>query len=693
MGHFRFIATIALSISAYLSADQQLLECDHCELSVRPVHLGVRHIQSGGVGYDKGYSSLDLFITPFSHHESVLFLDLRGHRFTNGKFAANGGLGFRYPYLKRGVIYGANIFYDYRRSNNSSYNQLGMGAEILGRVWSFRANGYLPYGKRVRNRSYSFHRFSGHTLQLKERARRSLAGADAEIEARIFTYRDMKAYLAAGPYFYRGEHSRNASGGKARLTARISDIASLSAVASYDRLFHFNFQGEIGLTFALGKKRRVLKKNSRKRQSRECNFAQQLLEKLDRPVQRNEIIVIGKQRRIFVAKDPFSGAPFHFIHVNNSNSSAGSGSFESPYSTLLSAQNGSKPGDFLYVNAGTRTFIGMNQGITLQNNQKFLGSGMDQLVRTDRGFITLPAMTPGVKPTITNINSLGDGITLANNNRVSGFNISGPLGHGIIASGLSSGSVIQHNDIIDSGGGGGDQAGVRIILTPGTILSGTMEIGHNLISSDNAGNDGILIDNVGGTGNTGLKINIHHNKIVGNPDDGIEILRLAGMTGDYFLSGNISHNLIQGNGDIGIIVEGPGQPAIVLDLTVDSNSVLTNGDGGIFFPLARGRLNVTNNFSGSNGDKGIFIQTTGSDNLVGRVNGNRVSNNGDNFSLEIESDSSSTMNIEFKNNVVTAPNEILFDVNNTSIIRAQVSGNDGNFSTEVSPGAEFILVP
>lgn len=661
-----------------------------CKLSIHPLRIGIRHIQSGGVGYDKGYSSIDLFWTPYSQQDTLLFLDARGHRFTNGRYAANVGMGFRYPHLASGFAYGANFFYDYRRNNEHNFNQLGVGLEALGRLWNFRVNGYLPIGSKVIDKHYSFDAFRGYHLHIKEKSKRSLSGVDAEAEVRLYSHDFMKFFLAAGPYYYNGKHNRNAFGGKARLSGRFWGLGYLAAIASYDGLFGFKFQGEIGITFALGNKRPILKNNSLKKGSQECHFAEEWINQLNRPVERNEIIVLAKQRQTLVAKDPITGQPLHFVHVNNLGTALGVGSFSSPYNTLLGAQNGSKPGDIIYVNAGNQTFIGMDQGITLKNRQQLLGSGISQTVGTQRGTIIIPAFTPGILPSITNTLALGNGINLAASNVVSGFNISGPDGHGIFASGVTSGSIIKYNDIIDSGGGAGAQAGIRILLTPGTVMGGTMEIHHNLITSTNATNDGILINNLLGAGNTGLRLSIHDNKIVGNTSEAINIQRLTGMVGNYFLSGDISNNLLQGNAQEGIYVQsvGGGTPSIILDLDVDRNNITTNGDDGIHFEQARGRLNVTNNFTGSNVSIGIFIETVGTDTLTGKINGNTVASNTGAVGLEIESNSTSFIDIEFMNNTALFDSMLLEELG-TSTIRARVSGNNGPFNAT----GNIILVP
>ena len=104
--------------------------------------ITLRHIESKGVGYNQGYTTLEGFFTVPSliETQSVPFLDLRGHVFNDGKFAANAGLGFRYLTSR---IWGINAYYDYRNTRRMHYNQVSLGLESLGERWDFRANGYL----------------------------------------------------------------------------------------------------------------------------------------------------------------------------------------------------------------------------------------------------------------------------------------------------------------------------------------------------------------------------------------------------------------------------------------------------------------------------------------------------------------------------------------------------------------------
>ena len=56
-----------------------------CTPGPRSMRASVRHIEAGGIGYNKGYSTLETFIAGNPTRWSVMpFLDLRGHVFNDG---------------------------------------------------------------------------------------------------------------------------------------------------------------------------------------------------------------------------------------------------------------------------------------------------------------------------------------------------------------------------------------------------------------------------------------------------------------------------------------------------------------------------------------------------------------------------------------------------------------------------------
>src|SRR4051812_48241979 len=86
-----------------------------CDLGSRAAQITARHSQGAGVGYGRGYTTLEAFIAPPHCSESwIPFIDLRGHLFNNRTFAANAGLGLRY--INQKVAWGINSYYDYRQT-------------------------------------------------------------------------------------------------------------------------------------------------------------------------------------------------------------------------------------------------------------------------------------------------------------------------------------------------------------------------------------------------------------------------------------------------------------------------------------------------------------------------------------------------------------------------------------------------
>lgn len=84
-----------------------------CTLGKQRYRASLRHIESGGIGYKDGYTTLEAFFASDPSQWPVTpFLDARGHIFDDGKWAANVGAGLRK--LWRNRAYGINAYYDYR---------------------------------------------------------------------------------------------------------------------------------------------------------------------------------------------------------------------------------------------------------------------------------------------------------------------------------------------------------------------------------------------------------------------------------------------------------------------------------------------------------------------------------------------------------------------------------------------------
>lgn len=148
----QFIKTLLCCIAIIFVNNSPLYASIFYPSDKKHKRIGIRHIEGGGIGYNKGYTTFEGFIAPDPESwKAMPFLDLRGHVFDNGKIAVNAGGGVRA--IARDRAYGLNVFYDFRNTDRIHYNQMGVGMEILGKRFDFRTNGYLPFKKTV---SYPF---------------------------------------------------------------------------------------------------------------------------------------------------------------------------------------------------------------------------------------------------------------------------------------------------------------------------------------------------------------------------------------------------------------------------------------------------------------------------------------------------------------------------------------------------------
>jgi hypothetical protein len=398
-----FLASLGISLSCFAAL---------CAVSnEQHTRIALRHIESGGIGYEDGYSTLETFLSPDpSLRNYIPFFDARGHVFDNGKWALNAGIGLRKIWGQR--IYGINTYYDYRNTARLNYHQFGLGLETLGDLFDFRINGYLPLGRKVSSPADpTFVRFVGHNMFIGQKYRFAMKGADAEFGFHFGKTKTFDFYAATGPYYYVGHLGTGTWGAKARIAGTYKDTLSLEFLDSYDRTFHNKFQGQISLTFALGPK-------CRKQSVSPCKLTSRMVQ----PVDRQEIIVERKKSKTSIAIDPATSLPYYFVFVDNTSSS--DGTYESPYHTFIQAQNNSSPNDIIYVFPGDGTTTGMNSGITLKASQKFWGSGVSHSIQTTAGTTSIPPQSSS-SPTITNTNidTEGNAITLATNNAISGFTI------------------------------------------------------------------------------------------------------------------------------------------------------------------------------------------------------------------------------------------------------------------------------
>lgn len=500
-----------------------------CEYGQRPIRFTFRHIEGKGVGYNRGYTTLECFFSPAQllKNEYMPFLDLRGHLFNNGKTAANAGIGMRY--LGESRVWGANAYYDYRRITRRNFNQFSMGLESLGTIFDFYLSGYLPIGKKTGPFSFAkFERFEGHYMILSSKSELALKGADARIGIHIDRFKNKHLYFSAGPYYLNGKG--NASfGGKMRASIDFFNMVRLEAAVSYDKIFKWRGQGQAGVNIlSFGTKRKLKPKNS-------TSHCLALTDRSLQPAYREEIIPLLKQNLKTKAIDPATGEPYFFWFVDNTSSSLGT--FESPFPTLAQAQDASLTRDIIYVFSGDGTDLGMDGGITLKNYQKLFGSGVYQYLPTTLGTIKIPQYTTN----LPHITSLSNVVVLANNNEISGVKLQTtlPNTNAIIGTNKNNVNVHDNHILVSPTLPGGTNIG---ILFSGT---GFLEAKNNLFECTTLSwSQGIRTDF------TGSLSGIMSNNSVNNFLYGLAVNNSSTASSSFALSNNIIRYGRSGGADI-----------------------------------------------------------------------------------------------------------------------------------------------
>jgi hypothetical protein len=174
----------------------------------------------------------------------ALFVNVRGTTDDSDQQLLSLGLGFRVLLDDPGVILGANVYYDRIDSpSGNTFEQLGLGAEVLSKWVDARFNYYLPDGDRGLVRS--FRRTSsnstagapqlvGQQFRANVVDRRSTTRFDIFEEARegwnaevgflvpgLEQFVDLRIF--AGAYSYKSPRGGNTEGFKARAEARVTE--------------------------------------------------------------------------------------------------------------------------------------------------------------------------------------------------------------------------------------------------------------------------------------------------------------------------------------------------------------------------------------------------------------------------------------------------------------------------------------
>ena len=220
-----------------------------------PKRITIRHVEGVGpvighrcqsqYAYGTNYTTVEvLFASLYKKGMFVPMLDLRGHRFDNNTYASNIGFVGRYIPEKNTIceMLGINAFWDYREGHRGHYNQIGIGGEVLGKRWDFRANAYVPVGSKTTQTICLFNDYIGDYFFYQKCEESVCYGFNAEVGYLAVRSKDFLFYVAAGPYYLWRRCNDTTRGGEIRIRPQYKDYAAFDFKVSYDSIFHVVYQ-------------------------------------------------------------------------------------------------------------------------------------------------------------------------------------------------------------------------------------------------------------------------------------------------------------------------------------------------------------------------------------------------------------------------------------------------------------------
>ena len=321
-----------------------------------------------------------------------------------------------------------------------------------------------------------------------------------------------------------------------------------------------------------------------------------LARRMVQPAVRQEIIVVDTDTK----RDSASS---YIIFVDNESHSEGT--FESPYPTLAQAEAASTPGSIVYVFPGNGsaydTSVISTNGMTLLDSQMLLGASTSHTVSTNLGTITIPPYAT-TAPVISNEGIYGVGVTLANNNTVSGFSF---VGNSTSQSGIEGTNVTNFTSIQNSFSN--ISTGYAILLE-GT--SGQVEIANNTFTGNYVG--------LYAYENSIQRLTISGSTFSSNTYMGA-ILESGGSIDSVILSGtefmnNQTHGFLLNNG------------LSVGDLSLNACSFIDNGTDGIDIEGSVGSLTALYCTITGSGNSGLVLDSNSSAGTL-TITGCNISNN------------------------------------------------------------------
>jgi hypothetical protein len=450
----------------------------------------LRHMGGEQIGDVLPYTAFGA--TQFFGRDNGVIL-LTGQVATTNSSQSIGNVGIvRRLWLTDNTILGVGLWGDIQESRRDNpYQQGGVSLELLQENWAVRANGFMPFGARIRNIfdqganispdvGGSFDpnqtRYQGNNIIVGGIINRvdeiAMRGMDVELARSIGNWSG-EAFV--GYYNLQGQIGGQTNGIKGGVRGYITPSIAANVNISDDPLFGTNVFG--GFTWFFG--------------GTGGNAPRSVEDKLTIPVIRNEQVVIRDvlRQRDTSAILTQNGVPVLVMHVNNGGVD-GDGTIENPEGSLTFADNNANKANFNIVFVHGDATYGPGQSYTITGNgQRVLGESATDphLVMADQGTFVMPRATmgPGNRPILIGPGNL---ITLANQNEVSAFTINNAT-IGITGAGATLTSDTNINRI----GFNNNALDIEILNSNNTTI--------NNITSFGATGGSIHLDQVAGTTN------------------------------------------------------------------------------------------------------------------------------------------------------------------------------------------------
>jgi hypothetical protein len=453
-----------------------------------------------GLGYLGSYMTLGGFI-PMGEDDLGGFwsADLRSHLSVYGGFFSNVGA-VRKQFIG-GTLLGVGVYWDYDGDQNQysdttivsggqnyvfpggqTYNQVGVSGEWLTDYGNLRSNGYIPVG----STGQIVGPFLGNSILCTNGINAALGGADLEVGAYIPGLADWAGMISVGGYAL-GNTGYEFAGGQAAVPwfggvytrLDMTFLENWDFSLQYNNDSYFDSTGFARLTYRMGGSRR-----------------RNVPDQMEQPMMRNEHIVRAHQAPE-AALNPATGQAWNVYFVDNSSATGGTGTADSPFTTLGEAEASATAAyDIVYVavgNSAAQPYVTPFDGYSFSApNQMLVGQGSSGLLPTincgDKSVFA--GSNPGLYPVITN--PAGAAIAIDQpGSRVEHFQITG--------------SPVA---ITDGGGlaapGNASVSDVIVVATPGLlqrgieISSSTGRFDFDRIQLTGLNNDGFVMNAAGG---------------------------------------------------------------------------------------------------------------------------------------------------------------------------------------------------